>query len=264
MKTIYFVTGLPRSGSTLLCNILNQNPDFHATPTSGLVGVVAPLKKGWHRIAENLALPAEISYRKLENVLRSVFDGFYTDIDMPYIFDKNREWLRHAETLNRLFPDVKFLVTVRDMRQVLSSLEKLFRKTAELGITFQELRVPVNFQTVESRALFWTQNDQILGAPYLAIKDALARGYKKQMHFVDYKDLTKSPRSTFEAIYRFLDLPEYTHDFENVVQSTFEDDRIHGFAGLHRIRSKVEYTNPDYEQILGKELSNRFKDEGLW
>jgi sulfotransferase len=34
MKKIHFINGMPRSGSTLLCNILAQNPKFHVTPTS--------------------------------------------------------------------------------------------------------------------------------------------------------------------------------------------------------------------------------------
>jgi len=40
MKEIYFINGMPRSGSTLLCNILAQNPEFHVTPTSGLSELV--------------------------------------------------------------------------------------------------------------------------------------------------------------------------------------------------------------------------------
>lgn len=36
-KKYYFISGLPRSGSTLLANILAQNPRFHATATSGIL-----------------------------------------------------------------------------------------------------------------------------------------------------------------------------------------------------------------------------------
>ena len=34
MKSYYFISGLPRSGSTLLSGILKQNPDFHADISS--------------------------------------------------------------------------------------------------------------------------------------------------------------------------------------------------------------------------------------
>ena len=32
-KTIHFIAGMPRAGSTILGNILAQNPRFHVTPT---------------------------------------------------------------------------------------------------------------------------------------------------------------------------------------------------------------------------------------
>ena len=41
MKSYYFISGLPRSGSTLLSGILKQNPDFYAdiaSPVEALAG----------------------------------------------------------------------------------------------------------------------------------------------------------------------------------------------------------------------------------
>ena len=37
MKKIFFQSSLPRAGSTLLQNIIGQNPDFYVTPTSGVL-----------------------------------------------------------------------------------------------------------------------------------------------------------------------------------------------------------------------------------
>ena len=34
MESFNVVCGLPRSGSTLLCNLLNQNPEVYASSTS--------------------------------------------------------------------------------------------------------------------------------------------------------------------------------------------------------------------------------------
>ena len=36
-KTLHFLSGIPRSGSTVLAAILNQNPETHVSTTSGLV-----------------------------------------------------------------------------------------------------------------------------------------------------------------------------------------------------------------------------------
>ena len=40
MKSFYFISGLPRSGSILLSAILKQNPDFYADIASPVQGIV--------------------------------------------------------------------------------------------------------------------------------------------------------------------------------------------------------------------------------
>jgi len=40
MKEYYFISGLPRSGSTLLSGILKQNPEFCADITSPVSGII--------------------------------------------------------------------------------------------------------------------------------------------------------------------------------------------------------------------------------
>jgi sulfotransferase len=40
VRTIRFISGLPRSGSTLLAALLRQNPRFHANMSGPLAGMV--------------------------------------------------------------------------------------------------------------------------------------------------------------------------------------------------------------------------------
>ena len=44
MKKIFFNSSLPRSGSTLLQNLIAQNPEFYCTPTSGLGDLILNAK----------------------------------------------------------------------------------------------------------------------------------------------------------------------------------------------------------------------------
>ena len=48
MKNIYFLAGLPRSGSTVLAAILNQHPSVHATSTSGLLDILVGTLTAWN------------------------------------------------------------------------------------------------------------------------------------------------------------------------------------------------------------------------
>jgi sulfotransferase len=91
---------------------------------------------------------------------------------------------------------------------------------------------------------------QPVGRAYNAIRDAVTRGWKDRMHFVDYDDLTRTPEATLEHIYRFLGETPHRHDFENVEQVTFEDDFVYGFKDLHTIRARVQAQPPQWPQVF--------------
>jgi hypothetical protein len=41
VKKVFYNSSMPRAGSTLIQNILGQNPDIHTTPTSGVYEMLA-------------------------------------------------------------------------------------------------------------------------------------------------------------------------------------------------------------------------------
>ena len=44
MKKVYFISGFPRAGNTLLSSILNQNPNIHSTGHSFLPDLFFAIK----------------------------------------------------------------------------------------------------------------------------------------------------------------------------------------------------------------------------
>jgi sulfotransferase len=94
-------------------------------------------------------------------------------------------------------------------------------------------------KTAVGRMDVFLGNQQIIGRPFVAITDALTRGFRKQMFFVEYEKLTSRPKQTMQAIYAFLEQEPFEHDFKAVRQITAENDSEHGFHGLHDIRPEV-------------------------
>jgi hypothetical protein len=47
-KKIFYNASLPRAGSTLLQNILMQNPEIYSTPTSGIIEFLSKRKNSLH------------------------------------------------------------------------------------------------------------------------------------------------------------------------------------------------------------------------
>lgn len=246
-KTYHFINGMPRSGSTLLANILNQNPRFWATPTSGLCQLLLQTNSSWSQIPE---LRASATPADKMNTLGRMFEGFHENIDQPVIFSKSRGWVCAFELLEKILPKPpKIIVTYRDIPSILSSCEKLFRK--ELASPASVAQWGANMETVEGRLDFWTGSDQLVGGAYNRIRDCVRRGHRDRMHFVNFDDLTTKPDNTLGELYAFLGEPYFVHDFNSVEQTTIEKDIEHGFVDLHTIRREVKPVKKDYREILG-------------
>lgn len=246
-KTFHFLNGMPRSGSTLLANILNQNPRFRATPTSGLCPLLLQVNNIWNNIAEIRASATVVN--KIDT-MRAMINGFHLDIDEPVVFSKSRGWVCAYELLDNILGyKPKVIVTYRDIPSILSSCEKLFRK--ELSSPSSVAQWGSNMETLEGRLAFWTGSDQLVGGAYNRIRDCVTRGHRDSMHFVNFDGLTNQPKETVERLYLFLDEPYFSHDFSNVEQTTHEKDSEHGFVDLHTIRPKIATVKKDYREILG-------------
>jgi sulfotransferase len=263
-KQIHFIAGLPRSGSTLLANVLAQNPRFHTTGTSGVLEVLFNVRNCWESLGEFQAMSRGASHAAKTRVLRGILEAFHADADRPVVFDKSRSWLAYLEMAEQILGrKAKVLVPVRDLRDVLASFETLWRKAAATAQIAQEAKHYFEFQTVEGRCAVWARGDQPVGLAYNRIKDALHRGFGDRMHFVRFEELTAAPAQTMRRIYAFLGEVPFAHDFERVEQVTAEDDRVHGFPDLHVIRPKIEAVPPRWPQVLG-EAANGYADLNVW
>jgi sulfotransferase len=260
-KTIHFIAGMPRAGSTILGNILAQNPRFHVTPTSGLIEALLALRTSFDQIPDFKAAPNEEG--KMAAVRGAMF-GFFDPVQRPVVFDRNRAWLSELEMAEVLLErKAKTIVCVRDIPEILASLERLWRDNkAFRRLQQQEMHV-VEFQSLEGRCNVWLQPAHLVGLSYIRIQDALTRGFRQGMHFVHFDRLTRDPDSALRAIYRFLGEEPFQHDFEHVEQVTFEDDLVHRMAGLHDIRPAVRPIPARAKEVLG-DLADKFKGPYIW
>lgn len=252
-KRIYFLAGLPRSGSTLLANILAQHPKIHVTTTSGIVDMLVQLRNGWDRLREFQAMERRTSEQVKSNVLRAMLQGYFAHIERPICIDKNRRWSEYLEMGAELVGGrdrLRVLVTVRDLRDVLASFESLYRKTSALGQVPLEADRGAKFKTALGRVEVYIEEERAVGRAYNGIRDAVTRGWKDRMHFIDYEDLTRKPEQTMDGVYRFLGEEGHAHDFMHVEQVTFEDDFVYGFRNLHIIHSKVEPQPPSWPRVF--------------
>lgn len=260
MKTIHFLSGLPRSGSTLLCNILAQNPMIHTTPTSACHETLFSLRNNWHQWVEHRAAPSLRNEKNLQRMMAAMLNSYH-DTDRPIIIDKGRGWISMVEMVEfALSRPVKIIVPVRNITHILASFEKLHRSQRH---AYAEPGDYIIAQTTQGRAENLLKSGEVVGLAYNRLRDVLQRGQRDRLHFVEFENLTHDPLRTLDEIYTFLDLPGFNHNFDDIQQYTFEDDSIHGLP-LHTVRSAVKPVKDDSETVLGVDLCKKYAGTEFW
>ena len=125
MSGIHFISGLPRSGSTLLAALLRQNPALHANISSPLGSMVGAML-GSMSVGNETSVFIDDAQRT--TVLKGLFASFYgVHQSGRTVFDTNRGWTTRIDLLVRLFPDCKVICCVRHVPWIIDSVERLIR-----------------------------------------------------------------------------------------------------------------------------------------
>ena len=255
MKNFNIITGMPRSGSTLLCNILSQNPDFYAGATSPLpeiLGIMINKFSNSIEIQGAMTIDKTGTTEKLNRMLMGVIDAWYADQD-GVVFDKSRGWSFYANMLNDLYEDIKIIVTVRDLRGVFGSVEKQHRKTP----MFDLANTPTE-KTILNRADVMFANDGMIGQCAVGLQDLMARS-ASNVYVLNFEAFTVDPSTKIKEIYNFLGIDHFDHDFVNIENVSNEPDAqwLHKFPHLGEGEVKPtdrkqwkDYLTPDMGQTI--------------
>lgn len=253
MKTYYFLSGLPRSGSTVLAAILNQNPAVYVTPTSPLLDQLIENQNIWHNLQTVKANPYPV---QLTNITRRMIDVMWSHREEPIIIDKNRGWGKNMPASTILFEkEIKMIATTRDLPSIMASWLTLLKNNPKnyMQVMFDQKGVEPTDKNMMAEMWFNMVKD-CLEALQCAKKDASNR-----LLLIDYDDLIINPKNCILHIEDFLNLPHFEYDFNNIQSDTNDDDlAAWGLNGMHKIRTKLQKTAKDPKIVLGDELYNKF------
>jgi sulfotransferase len=263
VKKIFYNSSMPRAGSTLLQNILGQNPEIHTTPTSGVFEMLAASRTIFSDSMEFKAQNEQEMLIGFKGYLKGGLYGFYDNItDKPYVIDKCRGWNSELEFINAFDPNPKIICMVRDIRSVYSSLEKKFRKNPLIDHHLANWGNLVG-TTTDKRIDVWSVNPPI-GPSMDRIYQTLVQGLHRNILFIKFEELTTDPDSQMKRIYEYLELPYFQHDYNNIKQLTHEDDKWYGIFGDHIIRKELKPVKEDYVEVLGHNACRLIENHYSW
>ena len=258
----YFDCGLPRSGSTLLTALLNQNPQIHA-------GTLSPVFEVMYYTNDRLqgeqaqAFPKPEVFRRM---VSNVITEYYSDRDEDVIVDKCRAWPAHIDMIKEyITPDPKIICTVRHPLDILASFITLFHKDGGLNFIDKAMLKQGMFITDDARCHFMMNPGGIVWESMNALATAFRQNQTQYIHFIQYDDLASDPKRVMQGIHSYLRLKPFEYDFENIVQKDREKDKeVYGLPTMHEVRQKVEKKSKHYSEVLSKEVINKYKDLDFW
>jgi sulfotransferase len=258
MKTLYFLGGLPRSGSTLLGSILSQHPEIQTTPTSPLSDLLCWIDEGFSKIDLQYTYDKKnITY----NTYNSILENFYNHIEKPIIIDKHRAWCKNVSSIEKFLKQKpKIIATNRRVSEVLSSYIILIQRNNEAdNFVDAHLRREGKPITTDNRIECLWKN--YVSDPYESLVYGLMHN-RENIHLVDYNNLIQNPEKELKEIYEFLEIENHIHNFSNIFNTCSEEkDYAWGINNLHQIRTKLQRTSPPPEEVIGEgnvELYDRF------
>lgn len=255
-KQFGLLAGLPRTGSTLLTNILAQNPKIHTEGSSLLCQLMWDMMQTCRNYP---ALEANNRLHTEKDILSELPSLYYRQIQKPIILDKCRTWSHPAnvfmwrENVNK---NQKIVVLVRPLQDVVKSLVSLRIKNDWSDDLYADLLVPGS-------------------EPICRAADAIYRGKQlpqENFLYIDYRDLVSSPLAVLDLIYEFFGWDKFPHSIKKIKQHHHENDAVHGLNGMHEIRPqisvrKIDIELPPYVEAFCEELNNMIyshKINGEW
>ena len=206
MTILVPMCGLPRSGSTLLVNLINQHPDVYGSPDSLLSGIVKALQEKVSESMQESQYNADLSYDIFYNFCRGGIISWIDKLTNEKIFlDKCRGWIELVDICRNTFPYTKFIVCIRDLRGMYSSLLKVEKRTPMLykdSLIYGDQPYDYREVDIEDQKIDDLLSQPMVRRNLVTIKELLdCNKLDNTFLFVRYEDLIQNPRKELFKIF---------------------------------------------------------------
>lgn len=261
-KNLIYVTGLPRAGSTLLCQLLGHHPDIYSTGYSSplcqtLVGLRQHLSDSDFLRAQ-LDVDFDLVYQRLMNAFRGFMAGWFAETDKAWVVDKNRGWLHHIETVAQLDPNFRMVVCVRELGQIVGSVEAQHQKTILLDFPDQSATL-----TRYGRADKLMGEQGVVGAPLRSLEalQDIETELQNRLYYLVFEHLMQEPVAAMQGLYDWLGLPAAPFDPQNLIVKPHESDSYYRFKFPHATRAQI---SPPQAHAVPTRIQRQLQQQYTW
>ena len=234
------VTGLPRAGSTLLCQLLAQHPEIqcegHSSPLCNTLLGIRRMVSDDQFFLSQLDNSFDSSYAHLASAMQGFLRGWNHDCKKKAVVDKNRAWLHAVELLLHIEPEAKLIVCVRELGQIYGSIEAQHQRT----ILVDFIDHLADFDRF-GRADMLFAKDKAIGAPLISLHAVpdLPKKVQERLYFVRFEDLADQPVKCMAHIYAWLGLSSFEINPKKLEIGIQESDSHYHMKYLHRQSEQI-------------------------
>jgi sulfotransferase len=264
-KTYHFLSGLPRSGNTLLSALLNQNPDIYSSPLSPLPTFMWNFENSESNMEQrNITTQNKIREKIF---LSSFMENYYKDVQKPIIIDREKSW-GTPDNLNLIKNHItatpKIIFTVRDILEILASFINMNAEYLKKDAYNSNFFISNYRSEQDLLCEFLMSPNGIVDKTLLSLAPAFYPENKGMFHIVEYNDLVISPDETMSKIYNFLEMPDYKHNFSEIKKEEQDLDEEIGLPkNLHEVRGSISKSSTSLD-VLSDYIRHKYSNMEFW
>ncbi len=259
---ILYISGLPRAGSTLLCQLLGLHPHIysigHSSPLCNVINTLREKISDDPFLLAQLDVDFDLTYQRLFRSTQAFMHAWFQETDALWAVDKNRGWLMAIETLKQLDPDFRMVVCLRELTQVLGSIETQHQKTILLDFPDH---VTANAAYTRASKLF--ASDGVIGGPLHALDNLqdYDQSLMKHIAFISFEQLVTEPQASMDQLLEWLGLETIKIDINHLPVKRHESDSYYRFKYPHATR--VTLKAPP-EHVVSKRIIEEIHSNFRW
>lgn len=270
MTEFAFMSGLPRTGTTLLSVLIRQNPNLLLTEESSLADHMRNVHQSMGG-KEDVMLGNNIE--RHQSLLGGMISSYYAGDSVTHVVDKCRHWA--APYFVRLLNEAtggrpKIIVPVRPLSEVVTSI-LLHLRAHPMGNFVDRQMLADDFlpfwrkELDDARVDYLLRPGAMLDLAMLGIDTAMKGEADADFLLFTYDELVDDTLSVLGRIHEFLGAEPFKYDvteLSNTIQQ--KDSQVLGLPGFHDVRSEISRTSVSPENVLSDYALERCNTEDFW
>ena len=241
-----FIFSLPRSGSTLLQNLLMNHPSISSVDEPWILLPLVYIKKQNGVLSEYSHLSSQIAVNNLIENLPNKEDDYNIELrkyvlniyqklsssEASYFLDKTPRYFLIIEEIQKLFPESKFIFLLRNPLDILSSMLITWKNNSFLKL--------------------FKNNIDIYDGP-TRLSFAINK-YREKSFILRYEDLIEDPKKSMKDLLKYLDLTDVDY-----LLNTKRNQSLSDVIGDPNLGIKYDSISKESLNKWKKVFNNRFR-----